>query len=383
MRAVFCKAYIQTFSLFPENKLKYNSELALSARYMLFEISRPENSFELNEEELKTLYDSLISDRWVKKTLSNYYLLQAFYYSYGTSSDLLKDQSDASMLKAKSFSDSVSPISNDDVWPIYNNIKADIKHMRREIPKLNSERIEKEKLKIIEPVTIKSAHVMFLVSLFSTIFLISGFIYNKLFFASFDLNVGDFFRVSDYIASSVDTLAVTVISSFLGVIFFFWGLSEVLSEELRAVQFETERKGGDYILPVIIVTSTVGLVVHSYKTGGLLSIFLYPLLFFIALVVLDHLPIWKYIKNKAAVGAVLISFFIFSIQLGLKVKDNIKDIKSGEYKSPYTLTLKKEYKKYAEHPFITSNSSYVFLFDSDKGKIVVIPKSGVESFDVR
>jgi len=381
--AVFFKAYIQTFSLFPDNKLKCNSDIASSVRNRLFEIPPSEDSLAVESDQVNALYDVVKSDKWAQKTLSNYFLLEAFYYSYGISSDLLKEKSDNALRKAKSYVDSALPISYDDVGPINKKIKSDIKLLKKEMRKLNSERVETEKLKIIKPVAITSSHVMFLVSLFSTLFLISGFAYNKIFFGSLGLNVGDFFGVSDYIASSVDILTATIISSVLGIAFFFWGLSSGLSEELHAEQFETERKGENYVIPLIVVTSAIGLVAHSYRTGELLNIFLYPLVFFVAFHIFYRLPIWKYIENKAIVGAVLISVLFFTLHLGLKIKDNLRDIESGHYEGPYAVTFKKVYKKYSKHQFVAGNSNYIFLWDSDNSKIIVIPKNGIESFDTK
>ena len=241
--AIFFKAYIQTFTLFPDNKLKYNSDLASIVRSRLLELPLYKESLTLNDDQVNTLYEAVKSDQWIQKTASNYFLLEAFYYTYGISSELLKEKSDNALKKAKSYVDSALPISYDDVGPINKKIKSDIKLLKKEMRKLNSERVETEKLKIIKPINITSSHVMFLASLFSTLFLISGFAYNKIFFGSLGLNVGDFFGVSDYIASSVDVLTATIISSVLGIAFFFWGLSSGLSEELHAEQFETERKG--------------------------------------------------------------------------------------------------------------------------------------------
>jgi len=195
--------------------------------------------------------------------------------------------------------------------------------------------------------------------------------------------VGDFFGVSDYMASSVDILTATIISSILGVAFFFWGLSIAVSEDLHAEQFETERKGEDYVIPVIVISSAIALVVYSYQTGELHSLFLYPLIFFVALHVFFRLPIWKYIENKAAVVAILISILYFSLHLGFEIKENIEDIESGDYDSPYVIDFKKEYEKYSNHTFVSSNSNYLFLWNSDDNKIIIIPKSGVDSFVVK
>lgn len=378
--AVFFKAYIQTFVLFPENKLKINSAIALVVRSRIFELPKPELKEEIDENQVQSLYDLMIHEDWVRKTISKYYLIEAFYYSYALTSELLKEKSVQSYEKSKLYDSTANLIGYDDIGSMNKEIKTDLKILQKEMRKLNAEKIESEKLKIIRPISITSTHIMFVLSLFSTLFVISGFIYNKLFFNSFGISVGDFFSISDYLASSVDVIMATVISSALGLAFYFWGLSSALSEELRAEQFETDSKKEDYVIPIIVSTSSIGLVAHSYHTGELHSLFLYVLTFFILMHVFYRLPIWKYIENRAPVGAALLSIIYFSLHLGISIKDEVQSIKSGSYKSSYKIQYKVPYPSREDNEFIASNSGYVFVWDSKREHMNIISKAEVLGF---
>lgn len=380
MSAVFYKAYIHTFTLFPKNKLKLNSDIALAVNCRFFGSFQPENNVEIKEPEIQRLYEELKDITWIQEKISNYYLLNAFYYSYGSTTDLFKENVEDALKKSRHWVANTNPISYKDVQPFNKNIKQDIRLLKKEIRKLNSEKIEKEKLNIIKPISVTSSHVMFVVSLFSTLFLLSGFIYNKILFSHFNVSVSDFFSISDYLASSVDVISAAAIATILGMASFFWGLSSALSDELQAAQLEIENKSDVYLLPFIIITSSLGLVLYSYRTGELLNFFLYPLIFLIFLYVLFRMPFWKYIENREAVSAALISILYFSIHLGFSIKDKVNDVRSENYSSPYSIEYANDYKENKNDKFIASNSNYVFLWDEIKNKVYVIPKTKIVKY---
>ena len=121
---------------------------------------------------------------------------------------------------------------------LYKSIKKLIKSSTKIARQLSSERLNKEKLKAIGTVEITSSHIIFGVSLFTSLFLVSGFLYTKFLYGSFGLNVGDFFTASDYISSSVDVLIPVFLSTALGILGMLWGLNESIYNELRIEQFK-------------------------------------------------------------------------------------------------------------------------------------------------
>ena len=385
---MFIKAYISTFKLFPENNLDHNSELAWIVTSKFLEIPYKKEINETNNDEINKLYEFLASDEWVRKTISNSYRLDAFYYSYENSSDLLKHKIDDALKKAKSYDDMASPISSDELGSIDRKIKREVKELKKNVKKLNSERIEKEKQKVIKPVTVTLSHVLSLFSLFSILFLISGYIYNKFLLGALGINSSDFFAFSDYISSSADVIESSLISSALGVITYIVGANDALSKKLLEEQFNIEkvRNYPNYLIAlaisVPIFSLAVTLFIKRELPDNVLDYF-YPLIFFILFYIVHYLPIWNYVRNWFAVSVVITTIFVFLISLGWAIIEDIEDVKNRDYKSSYTISFKKGYEEYSGHMFFASNSNYVFLLNKENQKISVIPKSGIKALHTK
>jgi len=247
LHAVATRAYIHTFTLFPDEKLAYNEDLSWCVRNKLFDLPEPTKIQKLNQEHVDVLYDSLLTDDLIRSHISKYHLTTALYFSSaGLDNDINKNLTEEPLKKAKLYSSDAKLISQDDAKKSNRETKKEIKKLIKQAKALGSERIETEKSNLIKPIEITSSHVLFLASLFSTLFLISGFAYTKIFFIAFDINVGDFFTLSDYMASSIDSLIPIVISSILGITFFYLGLVMLCLE--RCMKNSLRR---DYVMETI------------------------------------------------------------------------------------------------------------------------------------
>ncbi|MBV1881272.1 MAG: hypothetical protein KUG82_06540 [Pseudomonadales bacterium] len=193
MSVVFFKAYIHTFKLFPSNTLKVNSNIALALRSKIFDLSRPADECESVEADVVLLEEALKLDEATNKAISRAFLVEAFYYSCGVTTEVFKEKSESLIEKAKCYDAAVIPIEYDSFGPFFKEVKTDVKMLKGEIKRLSADRIEKEKLKQIKPLTISSGHILFAISLFSTLFLVSGVIYTKLIFGNLGVSVSDFF----------------------------------------------------------------------------------------------------------------------------------------------------------------------------------------------
>lgn len=379
--AVFLKGYIKAFDLFPEKNLKYYSDAAHLVKKRIFDYPVSDNDPDVENENVNALFDSVMLDEWVRATVSKYHLVDALYYSSGIFTDLHKEKSEEALLKAKKVNPSAQPIDAKAGASINKEIKRDVKILKREIKKLNTVKVDREKIKLIGcPITLKGQHLAFAASIFSSLFLISGYAYNKIFFSYFNIDVGDFFSAADYISSSVDVIVAAIISTVFGVLFFLWGLSGSLSMHLHEEQFEMERKKVDYLVPLIVVLCSVALVLTVIKTGEIPVLYLYPIILFLIFELVPRIPLWKYIHNKESVGAAIISIAIFSLHLGILIHDRIADIKSGHYSGQYVLQFKDEYKGHIGSEFISANNGYIFIWNKASASINIIPKEGVSEF---
>jgi hypothetical protein len=377
-QSVFCYAYIYTFSLFPENKLSYNIDLSLKVRQIICDLPTPGDIQEINCTDIDKLLSALKEDPKVRSVLADYFRFAAYYFSCVISSDSFKDKISNALSTASDYIEDIEPLTNEEAGVLSKNIKKIHNNLRKDIRQLSTERIEKEKLQLIEPIEIEQSHAIFAMSLFTTLFLIGGFVSVKFIYGSLGLRVGDFFSAADYISSSIDVLAPALISTVIGLAAMLFGLSSAIDKELREDQFEVNSKRTGYAFPALILLLTIGLVINSYKTGEMESDFLAPLLVAIAIFAFYRLPIWRYIKNRTPVGAILMSVLYFSLQLGFNIRGEIDNIKSEDYESPYIITYNSPYEGYTAYDFISGNSNFAFLYAKNDQKIVAVPRSAIK-----
>lgn len=385
--AVLAKLYIQALTMFPDNKMSDNLDIAFSVRKKFFDISKSDADELINENQEQAiyeevLYDEMKSNQWIEKTISMSFLLQVYYFSIFK----VKDGADEALEKAKLYNNAAKPLIHKDIRNIKKTIKADQRKLKKELKKLAKEKVDSEKLKILNPISIDASDVSFSLSLFSTLFLASGIFYNKLFFYSFDISIGNFFTITDYLATSVDVIANTLISFSIGLIFFFWGMSgrfneEVYSEQMDIDNLNEKADKQDNRLKILLITTLILLFVVNYflLNKVLFSLLVLPVyLIFISTVF--RLSLWNYVKNELVMKTALLSLSIFAMQIGHHVFRDVEDIKNNEYKSQYDIQYIEKYKGDKNGEFISSNSSYVFLWDKQRGKINIIPKSMVTGF---
>jgi len=383
LSAVFRKIYIKTFSLFDENKLNTNIELSIAVRNRLFELEDTEKSNDLNEDQVNKLLEIFENDEWTKETISNFYLLQAHFYQNGPLAEHFQEDIDELIKKAKKNFEDAKPIENSKkAEKINKNIKREMKLFQKEIRRRNSLKIEKEKMKFIKPIPIKYQHVVYVISLFSTLFLISGFAYNKFFFGHFNIEVGAFFGISDYVASSIDNVISAVISTTIFAGSMGWGLTNRINKIIHADQFDLkESSNRDYFMVFIILGISSLLVWHSFVFRELQVQLLSVLVLFLSFEMLLGLSLWEYVENQLSAKATVMALIIFSIILGGSMWMKIKTLENGKFISPFIVELQKEYEKYSESEIqlISGNLNYFFFWETDGERILILPKSGIKS----
>lgn len=386
--AALGKAYIRAISLFPDNKLGDNLKIAVCVRNRLFELSTDEDNSAIDKNQIQKLYETVSTDEWIKKTLSNYFLLEAFYYSYGNTSDAFKEKIESAVEKSKKYADSATPITAKNLHSVDKAIKSDLKRFKKEVRKLSAAKCKARKLEYIKPTfqfSITSNHVVFLSSIFSFFFLVSGFFYNHMFFNSLGVNVEDFFDISDYLTSGVSTLSDVLIATLVGMFSYVLGVNEAMNREFDEKEFDTKYKERSFHL--LYVAVLIRLPFDWYYAGITPSdnYLLVPAIMMSFFYILRYGMSWfprDYIKNPSLVVGVFVSILTFSIQLWSSAKEDIDAIKSGDYISPYKVEFTEDYEKHSNDKFISANSNYVFMWDQASKELSIIPKSGVIRFSV-
>lgn len=376
--ACYNKLYIIANEQFPDNDLGKNSKLAfcLTDTYIY---DFKDDSIDVNKEELEKLKSIADNDEWIKQAVSDLYRIISFLFIIDT------DSKKKYLEKAKVIKSDTEPIKDfKEITKLVDDVKKDSKIFLKKGRELSEKKYQQEIKRRISPIEITSENISFLLTLFSTFFLISGIIYSKLYFYLLGVNISDFFSVSDYLASSIDTLIITFFSIAVGIIFYFIGAKDRVKTTIYEEQFNAESSSRKEFYSIILINimSVIFFFASFYKYGSLNYYLLYPPILFVFFRFFWSIPIWQYFKNPNKVGLVLMSFSTFLISLiltALTYNDEIlnKEVKDDNYK----IILKNQKDDIKNLIFVTSNLSNVFMLDVTTKKVKIIPLSNVESIE--
>jgi len=381
-KAIYNKAYIICLDLFPHHDLRINQELSLDfTGKIIYDVELKENIVDLNREDIDLVQEKSLENEWIKNNAINYYRFKSYSIIFN------KDIKQKYLDKARKLNSNCNPIDKfKEVIELSSQVKKDYKLFLKKARKLNNEKYEDEIKKRINPINISSKMISFLLTLFSTFFLISGIIYSKIYFYLLGINISDFFSLGDYLASSIDTLIITFFSIAMGMFFYFKGAKDRLKTSIHEEQFQIKSNNKFEKFNLLFINlNLIGLFLYFYfSLDRLYYSFLYPPILFVFFRYFWSLPIWDYFKNPEKVGFVLMSFSTFIISLILTALTYHDDIIHKEVKDDkYIVTLKNKTKDINNSIFITSNSSNVFMLNVETKKIKIIPLYNIESIETK
>lgn len=377
--AIYSEAYIVANQLYPDNKLSANIDLATSVRVII-----TDGQAKLDEIDCKqqSIYLRLVTNAKVKDLISKYFLLRDFYLIEGMSENFLEYYESKDLLNARIHNQSAERMKNCDLIEFSRDIKIYLAVLKKACKEINNKRLHENKLNIIQPFKINSSHVGFVASIFTTLFILSGFLYNKIFFAYFGLSVGDFFTVSDYLGSSVDVISIALLATLIGVVSYFWGINAGINASIHNEEFEVveERRGDRYLTLACVLMPIIMFIVSYLKDGELIFHVLHVPVMLLFFSFLYNFSALKYIENRRQVAFFIIVAFMFALNLTLRLATKIEKIVSGQYSAPYVLNFSEKVPDLQGYNYLLSNSSYVFLWNNETSTMKVILKSEVISF---
>lgn len=377
--ACYRKLYILTSEIFPDNSLGENSELAFNLTDIYIYDSK-NNLTNLNVEKFNNLKLVADSDEWIKKAISDFYRIISFSFIFNT------DSKNKYFEKARVINQLVEPIKNfKEVIKLVNDVKKDSNIFLKKVREISEKRCEEELNNKIPPVKISSENITFLLTIFSTFFLISGIIYSKVYFHLLGINISDFFSISDYLASSIDVLMYTFLSMIFGMIFYWRGFKSRVKIKIHENQFNIQtnkKKTNSYMIILLNIIFISTFCMNYYINNIFMYTLLYVPLYSIFFILYDLIPIWKYVENPLKVDFIVSSFFTFSILLILTAFSHSDQILRKEIKDDnYKIVFQNESENDKNLIFITSNSTSVFLLSTDTKKVKMIPLDSIVSIE--
>lgn len=377
--ACYRKLYTLSNELFPLNSLGQNSDLAIYLTSIYIN-NFEDDLIEINKNELDNLKLVADSDEWIKKAIPDFYRIISFSFLFD------KDLENRYFEKARAINQLLEPIKSfKEIIKLVNDLKKDSKVFLKKGREISEKIYEKELNNKIPPVKISSENITFLLTIFSTFFLISGIIYSKIYFYLLGINISDFFSISDYLASSIDVLMYTFLSMIFGMIFYWRGFKSRVRNKIHEKQFniQTNRKKiNSYMIILLNIIFISTFCMNYYINNILFYTLLYVPLYSVFFMLYDLIPIWKYVENPLKLDFIVSSFFTFSILLILTAFSHSDQILRKEIKDDnYKIVFQNESEDDKNLIFITSNSTSVFLLSTDTKKVKIIPLDSIVSIE--
>ena len=166
-------------------------------------------AFHQEEPELFRKAAELVEQRKdLRDLLVDYFRVKSFYYISGIETEFLRSESDKYYKKATEISGSVPRLERKEFTQLNRVIQKEYRKSKSELNKQTKEFIAEATYEILPKIEIAPTHISFIFSVSATIFLLTGFFYNRFYLGHFGIEVSHFFTISDYISSSIDKIYI-------------------------------------------------------------------------------------------------------------------------------------------------------------------------------
>jgi len=291
-----------------------------------------ENTVEYSDE-IDELYHQTNNDPEIKRNIANYYLIYSFIYSSNKYfSKLYENEVSSKLTKARSLCPEIEVIDNHkSLNELSVKLKKQFKIIRKEVKTLHHEYIDRDVESNLNKVTIDRESVMFLITLCSTMFVVSGYFYVAILLDHFNVNASNFFTISDYLGVSLDKVSITLFSTLIAMAVAYFMLYSDRWEEVRAEHygFEAKKLLGDVYFLVLVSMSSVLLVYYTWIDSPNKEMWFNFTFFFLCITVLFRIPLNKFIENFAPVYLTILILLIFGFNLKSHILTDIKTIQSS------------------------------------------------------
>ncbi|MBI5892398.1 MAG: hypothetical protein HZB79_01900 [Deltaproteobacteria bacterium] len=308
------------------------------------------------------LVEKVEKDTDVINLIERYNLLHHFEDSYLKK----KDEADYYLSKSQKINATATPLKTNDLFALERSLRKDINKTRDAIS-------DREAIKI--SLSIQNAGAI--ISVVSSFFLISGYLYNRLLLGAFDIEVSIFFTLTDYLASSIDAIRYSASGAVIATGSYFWGVHSASRKSVAQIEFERKkREYWPYIVLLIFIFSSIFAYIRN-------SIVFYNNVYIIILSATVVSAPWlakRYFKEPLVTIFIIVFIFTFSGHMFVSLEKTIYRLKydSQEKIERYKIIFKNEMPiEPSKLVLITGNSNYLFFLDEERNA-VIIPKDQVQ-----
>lgn len=267
------------------------------------------------------------------------------------------------------------------------NTRNDIKEYKLErknfkkILKLERERDRFEKAPKIE---ITSQGTAIVITLFSVLFFITGFIYNQLFLGYFGINLSNFYSIADYLSSSASNTYYALLSVIASLILGLFLYPEYLYGEIpqRPKSKKTRRLEDIIFYSVAPIFGVIAIYSYLSKDSNNFYFGLKMFLFFGSLHLVPKIII--FFKNPIRSYFVILSLLLFFGTITFGAISNINNILNSELKDLKKYKIEFNNKALFKDEsliLLSSTINYYFFYDKKNSTAKVVPSKEIISVE--
>ncbi len=234
-----------------------------------------------------------------------------------------------------------------------------------------------------------SQNIAALLSLLSALFLVSGYLYNRVFLGHFGVEVAKYFSLSDYMAASIEGIERPLVATFVGCLGAILG-AILGARSVRRMSHAQARKARIHlrIQMFLFIAGLCGLVIFAYFRDSALF---YVLAALFIVVLSNWLVNWlvrRYFesKNWILVHFLVVStlaFLLYTFAFARAAVHRIEHGRANDLKQ-YAISFKEPIVLNSENlMLLAANSGYLFLRDTSSGNVYIVPADRIQFISVR
>ncbi len=303
----------------------------------------------------------------IKKFVVIFYELQALIYGLF----LKSEEKDRCLGEARKLGRQVRELEVKDLSSVNRSARAELRRLRAEIADRESFKID-----------FSLSQIGTVLTLFSSLFLVTGFLYNRFLLGAFGVDVSHYFSLTDYLASSIDKIRFAGFGAILATVSSF--LRVHYESRSAALRLESTQPKPDYWFYFLIIVLVVGTVKSYFEDSVLFYIQMQLLLFLVGLYF--SWPIAKrYFTNPVPAFFSMVFLVTFAADMYASIGSTIHRFDKGDIAGLRNVKVHLTgdfLGKREDLVILSGNSAYLFLFDQQQHNIIVAPKDKVEFIEI-
>ena len=211
------------------------------------------------------------------------------------------------------------------------------------------------------------------------LFIIGSYMNLSLYFGHFDINIGDYFSISDYLSVSIEVMESAILSTFISFIAYCYGIwvaNSVPEHQEEQFQKTTDRQL-NLLLGMLIFGTIMAFVFHEPYINSLSVALLISPMF------LSGFLSKYFIEPRLKNSLIIIFLATFLIQIWLNSSTNIENIYKKISSDDCLSIVFKENAKNTIDPcefvLLGFNSQFIFLISKGENQSVIFNRDQVES----